>query len=85
MSRTITRAGLATYREKFVTVDEGMSGHFAVIYWFNPDMGGFWEPWDTGIGRYATEDEARIEAIGLADAEGLPYLMPDAQPAGAPL
>jgi len=73
---TITQAQLRTYRDKFVSVTEGMSGHFAVIFWWNPELGGFWEPWDTGIGRYPNEDEARVEAIALADAEGIPYLMP---------
>lgn len=77
--KTINQADLATYRGKFVTVTSGMSGHFAVIMWWNdkdfkPD--GFWEPWDTGFGRYATEDEARVEAIALADMEGIPYLLP---------
>lgn len=77
--RTITSAQVKALppRSKFVTVSEGMSGHFAVIYWLNPDMGGFWEPYDTGIGRYPTEDEARVEAIVLSESEGVPYLMPD--------
>lgn len=73
---TITQAQLRTYRGKFVTVSEGGAGHFAVIFWWNPDMDGFWEPWDTGIGRYGLEDDARVEAIALADDEGIPYLMP---------
>lgn len=75
---TLTRIGLASYRGKFVTVTQGMSGWFAVIYWWNPAMGGFWEPWDKGIGRHELEDDARVEAIGLAAAEGVPYLLPDA-------
>ena len=41
-------------------------------------MGGFWEPWDTGIGRYRMEDEARVEAIQWAGDEGVPYLLPNA-------
>lgn len=75
---TITQADLATYRGKFISVTSGMSGHFAVMYWWNKDLGGFWEPWDTGIGRYETEDEARVEAITWADADGVPYLIPSA-------
>lgn len=82
-ARTITRADLRTFRGKFMTVTEGMSGYFAVMFWFNPSMGGFWEPFDTGFGRYRTEDEARVEAIRWADEEGVPYLLPDAQPVGA--
>lgn len=81
--QTITRDALRTFHGKYMTVTSGMSGHFAVMVWLNPDMGGFWEPWDTGIGRYRTEDEARVEAIQWADAEGIPYLLPSPQPAGA--
>lgn len=76
---TISAADLRTYRGKFVSVTRGMSGHFAVIYWWNQEQGGFWEPWDTGIGRYATEAEAREEAAELA-CEEIPYLMPDDAP-----
>jgi len=76
---TVTSDDLRTYRGKFVSVTEGMSGHFAVTYWWNKEMGGFWEPWDTGIGRYRTEDEARVEAIAIADMEGIPYLIPKAE------
>ncbi len=61
-------------RAKHVTITKGMSGHFAVIVWWNPDMGGFWEPWDTGIGRYATEAEAYGEAEFIAKEEGLPLV-----------
>lgn len=57
---------------KHVDVTEGMSGHFAVIIWWNPDMGGFWEPWDTGEGRYATATEAYLEAKAIGEADGLP-------------
>lgn len=77
-SATITSDALRTYRGKFVGVTKGMSGYFAVIYWWNQDMGGFWEPWDTGFGRHPTEDDARGEAIAIADMEGIPYLLPGA-------
>lgn len=75
---TITVDALAIYRGRFVSVTEGMSGHFAVIYWWNKLDGGFWEPWDTGVGRYRTEDEARVEAIAIADADSIPYMLPAA-------
>lgn len=75
---TITNGSLEFYRGKFVSVSEGMSGHFAVIFWWNPELGGFWEPWDTGIGRYPNEDQARVEAIAISDADGIPYLLPKA-------
>ena len=54
-----------------ITTTHGMSGYFAVMYWWNPE--GFPEPWDTGIGRYATVEEARVEAQQWAEAEGIRY------------
>lgn len=57
---------------KHVDITEGLSGHFAVIIWWNPDMGGFWEPWDVGEGCYATPVEAYLEAKAIGEAEGLP-------------
>lgn len=61
---------------KFVTAttEQSVGGaYFAVIMWWNPDMGGFWEPWDTGIGRYATREEALNEALTIANDEQLPF------------
>lgn len=37
----------------------------------NPEMGGFAEPWTTGVGRYETRAEAVEEALHWAKAEGL--------------
>lgn len=61
-------------RATHVTVMEGMSGYFAVVLWHNPYMGGFWEPWDTGIGRHASCASAVIEAKQLAKDLGLPFV-----------
>jgi hypothetical protein len=55
----------------YMTVTHGMSGFFAVKLWWNPD--GFWEPWTTGFGRYATREEAVAEAKELAEEEGIEY------------
>jgi hypothetical protein len=63
-------------RSSFVTLTKGMSGHFAVIYWWAPEHGGFWEPLQSGIGRYATQAEADVEAREIADAEAIGYLPP---------
>lgn len=61
----------------FMTTTQGMSAWFAVKYWWNdkdiPGMG-FWEPWDTGIGRYADEARAIEEAQDWAESEGLEYV-----------
>jgi hypothetical protein len=71
---------------KFVTAtnDRSVGGKFfAVIMWWNNEgeigpltkkpMPGFYEPWDTGIGRYATREQAVEEAKQIAEAENIPY------------
>jgi hypothetical protein len=60
-------------KEPYITVTEGMSGHFAVMLSWNPDMGGFWEPYQTGIGRYREREEAAAEAREWAEADGLKF------------
>lgn len=57
--------------EHWIDITQGMSGHFAVEIWSNPD-GPFPEPWQTGIGRYATAREAYDEAKSWADNDDLP-------------
>ena len=57
----------------FISTTSGMSGFFAVMYWWNKDLGGFWEPWATGFGRYATQEEAIVEAQQWAIDEELEY------------
>lgn len=59
-------------KKAFITTTQGMSGWFAVHVWWNPE--GFWEPWDTGFGRYATEERAIEEAQLWAESEGLEYI-----------
>jgi hypothetical protein len=65
---------MAEERKPFITTTQGGSGWFAVHYWWNRDMGGFWEPWDTGIGRYSSEEKAIEEAKDWAEAEGMEYV-----------
>lgn len=61
----------------FVTTSKGMAGWFAVLMWWNdkeeevPD--GFWEPWNTGIGRYATKEEAEVEGRQWAASEEVEF------------
>lgn len=62
--------------EHWIGVTRGMSGHFAVEYWMNgkdlaPDI--FPEPYQTGVGRYLSIEEAKSEALYWAEAEDLPY------------
>lgn len=71
---------------KFVTATNSRSvggAYFAVILWWNNEgeigpltkkpMPGFYEPWDTGIGRYAHRDDAVKEAKYIAETENIPY------------
>lgn len=57
----------------YVTTTKGGAGWFALIVWWNPDMGGFPEPYQTGIGRYTTEAEAAIEGRKWARTEEMPF------------
>ena len=70
---------MAEKPKNFITITQGMGGiWFAVMYWWNPDMGGFWEPWDTGFGRYVDKSRAIEEGQLWADNEGLEFVMPKA-------
>lgn len=61
-------------RPSFISVTQGLSGYFAVLMmWTTQDDGCGYEPWNTGIGRYATREEAVREAREWAEAEGLEY------------
>lgn len=63
----------------FITVTEGQAW-FAVMYWWNTTEDflkpgeGFWEPWETGFGRYATPEQAAIEAQAWAIETGTRYV-----------
>jgi hypothetical protein len=58
----------------YITITKGGAGWFAVYMWWAPEHGGYWEPWQTGIGRYATPAEAEKEGREWADAEELKYV-----------
>lgn len=66
----------------FVSVTKGMSGYFAVmIHWNMEDPAMmFYEPYDTGMGRYKTMEEAAAEGIEWAADEGLKFV-----PQGSPM
>lgn len=59
-----------------ITVTKGMAGWFAVMLWWNPECGGFPEPYLTGSGRYAKQTDAIREAQDWAAAEELPFVCP---------
>ena len=60
----------------FITTTEGMSGYFAVLMWLNTeeeDIGPFWEPYETGLGRYGNKEAAEREARQWAHQIGVEY------------
>lgn len=64
--------------DSYITVTSGMAGWFAVLMWWNPEEhfsngDGFWEPWETGFGRYGTKEEAIAEAKAWAESEEMEY------------
>lgn len=62
----------------YITITKGISGYFAVHMWMNtedyPNDISFWEPYDTGFGRYPTYQQAEMEALQWAAEEGLPFV-----------
>lgn len=57
----------------FVTVSQGMRGWFAVIMWRNPELDGFWEPWQTSPQSFPFKDLAIRDARNWAEAEQLAF------------
>lgn len=60
-------------KESYITVYESVGGWKALLVWWNPEMGGFWEPYQTGIGFYETREGATEEAKMWSLAEGLEF------------
>lgn len=60
----------------YITVTEGASGFYAVHVTWNEEHGGFYEPYNTGVGRYQTRQEAEEEAQWWAGDMELPYIAP---------
>lgn len=54
-----------------ITVTNGMSGHFAVMIWWNPD--GFPEPYNTADDRHPDKTSAIRDARIWAEAENLEF------------
>lgn len=76
-----------TDRKPFVSCNytPAMSGHFATLWgWTEAEDGhGFWEPYETGIGRYATLDEAEAEGRFWAEEIGVEFRPVDREAAAA--
>lgn len=57
----------------FITTTFGMRGYFAVMMWWNPELGGFYEPYTTSDASFKTQQGAVEDAKFWARAEGLEY------------
>lgn len=60
-------------KDGYITTYECMIGWKAVHLWWNPEMGGFWEPWQTSYAAFKSENEAIEEAKSWAEEEGIEY------------
>ena len=63
----------ADYHGMWISVYQPISGWKAIQYWWNPEMGGFWEPYQTGMFAHADKADAILDAEAWAEAEELPY------------
>jgi hypothetical protein len=57
----------------YVTEYLSISGWKAVYIWWNPKMGGFYEPLLHGFGAYGSRETAAQEARSWAEDEGIEY------------
>lgn len=60
----------------FITAYESVSGWNAVHMTWNPEYGGFYEPWTTGCGPYTSKEMAISEAQSWARNEGVDFKEP---------
>ena len=63
---------MSTEHKPYITTYEPIAGWKAVLLTWNKD--GYYEPWQTGMCGYATEEEAIQEAKGWAVAEEIEYV-----------
>lgn len=61
----------------YVTVYRPIAGWKAMLVWLNneePDLGPFWEPWNTSLFAFAEKEDAVLDAKMWAKAEGIPFI-----------
>jgi hypothetical protein len=68
----------------YVTVSRGLRGFYAVLVVWEEE-GGFFEPFMTGNGSYATEKEAVPEAVAWARDERISFELQGYDDKGKPL
>lgn len=64
---------LPSVKLMYVDVTQGMRGFFAVMLWWNPEMGGFWEPWESSSLSFASRERAEVDGRRWAGEAGVPY------------
>lgn len=70
----------------YVTVTYGLRGFYAVLLtWQADDCGGFYEPFQTGLGSFTKESHAIPEALAWARDEGIPFRLQGYDDNGNPL
>lgn len=74
MAYSILKSLPADYKGMWIGVYQPISGWKAIQHWWNPDMDGFWEPWQTGMSPHATREKAVTEAKFWAMCEDLPFV-----------
>lgn len=57
----------------YITTHQSIAGWNAMHVWWNPDLGGFWEPCDVRRVQSADEGPAIVAALQWAAETGLPY------------
>lgn len=62
-----------TKKTGYISVYKPIAGWKAIQYWWNPDMEGFWEPWQTGSFAFATKEEAIEDAKFWAMCDDIPF------------
>ena len=75
--KILTSSPSSKDHKSFITVYKPIAGWKAVQYWWNedPELGGFWEPWQTGFCAFATKEEAIEDAKFWAECEELPFYL----------
>lgn len=64
----------------YATVYKAIGGWQSMVVWWNPAMGGYWEPYESGRGPYAFEAAARREASEWAAEWGIECQLPATPP-----
>ncbi len=60
-------------KKPYISVYNPIAGWKAIMYWWNPELGGYWEPYQTGMFAHKTRASAVIDAKLWAAAEELEY------------